>query len=277
LWPGHTEFTWRGHRVTTPLTGGVNVDNALLAAEAALALDLELEPGEIAAAMAHLRPVPGRLQVIAAPAPADAQASSGGRAGGGGKRLSRPPFTVLVDYAHTPAGLEVVLAEARRLGPVKTRRVISVFGCGGNRDRAKRPVMGAAAAAASDLAIVTSDNPRDEDPLAIIEEILAGVPGGRENPRVVVEPDRRVAIRRALDAAEPGDVVIIAGKGHETYQEVAGRRLSFDDAVEARDALSTRFAADPATWVTPAQESPARGKADGQLSASASRGTSAET
>jgi UDP-N-acetylmuramoyl-L-alanyl-D-glutamate--2,6-diaminopimelate ligase len=137
--------------------------------------------------------------------------------------------------------------------------------------------MGAAAAAASDLAIVTSDNPRDEDPLAIIEEILAGVPGGRENPRVVVEPDRRVAIRRALDAAEPGDVVIIAGKGHETYQEVAGRRLSFDDAVEARDALSTRFAADPATWVTPAQESPARGKADGQLSASASRGTSAET
>jgi UDP-N-acetylmuramoyl-L-alanyl-D-glutamate--2,6-diaminopimelate ligase len=276
LRPGHTEFTWRGHRVATPLTGGINVDNALLAAEAALALDLELEPGEVAAAMGHLQPVPGRLQVIAAPASVDAQTSSGGGTGGRGRRLSRPPFTVLVDYAHTPAGLEVVLAEARRLDPGHTGRVISVFGCGGNRDRAKRPVMGAAAAAASDLTIVTSDNPRDEDPLVIIEEVLAGVPGGRENPRVVVEPDRRVAIRRALDAAQPGDVVVIAGKGHETYQEVAGRRLSFDDAVEARDALSARFAADPATWVTPANESPAPVRTDGHLSASASRGTSAE-
>jgi UDP-N-acetylmuramyl tripeptide synthase len=168
------------------------------------------------------------------------------------------------------------LAEARRLGPDRTGRVISVFGCGGNRDRAKRPVMGAAAAAASDLTIVTSDNPRDEDPLAIIEEVLAGIPGGRENPRVVVEPDRRVAIRRGLDAAKAGDVVVIAGKGHETYQEVAGRRLSFDDAVEARDALSARFAADPATWVTPAHESHAPVQADGHLSASASRATSAE-
>jgi UDP-N-acetylmuramoyl-L-alanyl-D-glutamate--2,6-diaminopimelate ligase len=276
LRPGHTEFTWRGHRVATPLTGGVNVDNALLAAEAALALDLELEPGEIAAAMTHLRPVPGRLQVIAAPASPDAEAASGGRAAEGGKRLSRPPFTVLVDYAHTPAGLEVVLAEARRLGPGPTGRVISVFGCGGNRDRAKRPVMGAVAATASDVAILTSDNPRNEDPLAIIEEVLAGIAGGRENPRVVVEADRRVAIRRALDAAEPGDVVVIAGKGHETYQEIAGRRLPFDDAVEVRDALSARFAAEPVTWVTPAHESPASTPADGSLSASVSRGTSAE-
>jgi UDP-N-acetylmuramoyl-L-alanyl-D-glutamate--2,6-diaminopimelate ligase len=278
LRPGETEFTWRGHRVATPLTGRVNVDNALLAAEAALALDLELEPGQIAAGMAHLRPVPGRLQVIAAPAATAAQAPPDAGGTGAGKRPSRPPFTVLVDYAHTPAGLEVVLDEARRLGPAPTGRVISVFGCGGNRDRAKRPVMGAAAAAASDMAIVTSDNPRDEDPLAIIEEVLAGVPGGRENPRVVVEADRRVAIRRALDAAEPGDVVVIAGKGHETYQEIAGRRLPFDDAVEARDALSARFAADPATWVTPAPESrrPAAEQGDGQLSASGSRSTSAE-
>jgi UDP-N-acetylmuramoyl-L-alanyl-D-glutamate--2,6-diaminopimelate ligase len=260
LRPGHTEFTWRGHRVVTPLTGGVNVDNTLLAAEAALASDLELEAGEIAAAMAHVRPVPGRLQVIATPQP------------GGGDH--RPPFTVLVDYAHTPAGLEVVLAEARRLGPIGSGRVISVFGCGGNRDRAKRPVMGAAAAAASDLAIVTSDNPRDEDPAAIIEEVLAGIPGGADNPHVVVEADRRVAIRRALDAAAPGDVVVIAGKGHETYQEIAGGRLPFDDALEARDALSARFSSDPRTWGAPAGEPSAR--STGPLSASASRGTRAE-
>jgi UDP-N-acetylmuramoyl-L-alanyl-D-glutamate--2,6-diaminopimelate ligase len=168
------------------------------------------------------------------------------------------------------------LAEARQLGPGPTGRVISVFGCGGNRDRAKRPVMGAVAAAASDVAILTSDNPRDEDPFAIIDEVLAGVPGGRENPRVVVEADRRVAIRRALDAAEAGDVVVIAGKGHETYQEIAGRRLPFDDAVEARDALAARFASDPSNWVTPGHESSAPAQADGPLSASASRGTSAE-
>ena len=111
--------------------------------------------------------------------------------------------------------------------------------------------MGAAAAQLSDLAVLTSDNPRDEDPLAIIEEVLAGTPGGRTNPRVVVEPDRRVAIRLALDAAGPGDVVVIAGKGHETYQEIAGQRLPFDDAVEARRALSVRFTSDPRTWATP--------------------------
>jgi UDP-N-acetylmuramyl tripeptide synthase len=108
--------------------------------------------------------------------------------------------------------------------------------------------MGAAAADLSDFAFVTSDNPRDEDPSAIIDEVLAGVPGGLGNPRVVVEADRGVAIRQALDAARPGDVVVIAGKGHETYQEVAGRRLPFDDAVEARRALSAHFASNPRTW-----------------------------
>jgi UDP-N-acetylmuramoyl-L-alanyl-D-glutamate--2,6-diaminopimelate ligase len=109
--------------------------------------------------------------------------------------------------------------------------------------------MGEVAARASDLAFLTSDNPRNEDPHAIIEEVLAGVPGGRENPRVIVEGDRRTAIRRALDGAGPGDVVVIAGKGHETYQEIAGRRLPFDDAVEAREVLSARFTSDPSTWV----------------------------
>jgi UDP-N-acetylmuramyl tripeptide synthase len=134
--------------------------------------------------------------------------------------------------------------------------VLCLFGCGGNRDRAKRPLMGAAAAQLSDLAVVTSDNPRDEDPLAIIDEVLTGIPGGRANPQVVVEPDRGVAIRLVLDAARPGDIVVIAGKGHETYQEIGGQRLPFDDAVEARRALSARFGSDPRTWAPPAGATP---------------------
>jgi len=241
LLPGHTEFTWRGHRITTPLTGAVNVDNALLAAEAALALDLA--PEEIAQAMGHLSPVPGRLQVIAAP--------DGGAAAvpvpAGVRGAERPPFTVLVDYAHTPAGLEIVLGEARNLAP--NGRVVCVFGCGGDRDRAKRPVMGRVAVRDSNLAVLTSDNPRSEDPKAIIDEVLGGIDSGRDNPRVLVEPDRRSAIRRALNAAKPGDIVVIAGKGHETYQEIAGQRLPFDDASEAREALATNFSSDPSTWV----------------------------
>ena len=255
---GHSEFTWRGQRIATPLTGAINVDNALLAAEAALALgELELGPAEIARAMAHLGPVQGRLQVIAAPGPAGTTGESrkgteGAADAAGG---DRPSFTVLVDYAHTPAGLEVVLGEARGLAPAG--RVLCVFGCGGDRDRTKRPLMGAAAAHLSDLAVLTSDNPRQEDPLAIMEEVLGGIPGGRSNPGVVVEPDRGIAIRLALDAARPGDVVVIAGKGHETYQEVAGRRFPFDDAVEARRALSTRFGSDPLTWTTPGRTTPA--------------------
>ena len=246
LRPGHSEFTWRGQRITTPLTGAINIDNALLAAEAALALeDRSLGPEEIARAMAALSPVQGRLQVIATPGdPGTAQAREQGR----------PTFTVLVDYAHTPAGLEVVLREARRLSPAG--RVLCVFGCGGNRDRTKRPLMGAAAAELSDLCFVTSDNPRDEDPLTIIEEIVRGMPGGRRDEGVVVEPDRGVAIRLALHAAAPGDVVVIAGKGHETYQEIAGQRHLFDDAVEARRALSVRFSSDPRTWAGSAVPTP---------------------
>lgn len=233
LRPGETRFTWRGHRITTALTGSVNVDNALLAAEAALALEVPFE--EVTEALAHLMPVPGRLQIIAAGQP--------GLTGEDG-----PPFTVLVDYAHTPAGLEVVLGEAKALAPAG--RVLVVFGCGGNRDRAKRPLMGGAAAQLSDQAFVTSDNPRDEDPMAIIDEVVSGIAGGRENPRVHVEADRRTAIRQALERARPGDVVVIAGKGHETYQEVNGKQLPFDDAVEARADLSARFGSDPGSWVS---------------------------
>jgi len=249
---GHSEFTWRGQRITTPLTGAINVENALLAAEAALALgDLALGPAEIARAMAQLSPVQGRLQVIAAPEPAGTtgKVREGAEEAADGAGSDRPSFTVLVDYAHTPAGLEVVLGEAQGLAPAG--RVLCVFGCGGNRDRAKRPLMGAAAAHLSDLAFLTSDNPRQEDPLAIMEDVLGGIPGGRSNPAVVVEPDRGVAIRLALDAARAGDVVVIAGKGHETYQEVAGQRFPFDDAIEARRALATRFGSDPHTWTTP--------------------------
>ncbi len=250
LLPGRSEFTWRGQRITTPLTGAINVDNTLLAAEAALTLgELHLGPPEIAQAMANLSPVPGRLQVIAAPeVPTTERGRKRGRRASRAEPGERPPFTVLVDYAHTPAGLEAVLGEARTLAP--GGRVLCVFGCGGNRDRAKRPVMGGVAERLSDLAFVTSDNPRDEDPLAIVEEVLGGVSGGRDNPRIVVEPDRRTAIRRALDAARPGDMVVIAGKGHETYQEIGGHRLPFDDAVEARQALSVRFGSDPTTWVS---------------------------
>jgi len=236
LRPGHTELRWRGQHVSTPLTGAVNVDNALLAAEAALTLGLE--PAEIAEALSAVSPPPGRLQVISAPSP---------EVGG---PPDSPPFTVLVDYAHTPAGLEVVLGEARGL-TAEGGRVLVLFGCGGNRDRAKRPKMGHAASVLSDVAVLTSDNPRDEDPMAIIEQVLDGVvPRAREKGDFVVEPDRRLAIRWLLGEARAGDVVIIAGKGHETYQEIGGRRLPFDDVVEARRALSAHFPTDPATWVT---------------------------
>ena len=232
LRPGHTEFTWRGQRVVTPLTGAVNVDNTLLAAEAALALeDPGLGPAEIAGALAGTTPVPGRVEVVASPA---SPVTPGGR--DVASRLPTPPFTVLVDYAHTPAGLEVVLREARGLAGARGR-VLVAFGCGGNRDRTKRPLMGSAAAQLSDLAVITSDNPRDEDPDLIIGEVLAGVPGGADAPGMVVEPDRAAAIRLVIDAARPGDVVVVAGKGHETSQEVAGRRLPFDDTVVVRRAL----------------------------------------
>jgi UDP-N-acetylmuramoyl-L-alanyl-D-glutamate--2,6-diaminopimelate ligase len=255
---GRTDFTWRGMQVTTPLTGAVNVDNTLLAAEAAVALGID--PADVARAMARVSPVPGRLQVIATPAHSRGPRSEStpthrpdGPRGRDVGFLEAPPFTVIVDYAHTPAGLEVVLAEARTLAP-QGGRVLCVFGCGGNRDRDKRPVMGRLAHEHSDVAFLTSDNPRDEDPAAIIAEVLAGVDrsarGERpDGPSLIVEPDRHVAIARALETARAGDVVVIAGKGHETYQEIAGERVPFDDAQEASHALETRYGSDPSTWV----------------------------
>jgi UDP-N-acetylmuramoyl-L-alanyl-D-glutamate--2,6-diaminopimelate ligase len=196
-------------QMRTRLPGDFNVANALGAFAAATALGID--PETAAAGLAAASPPPGRFE------PVD----------------EGQPFAVLVDYAHTPDSLQNVLAAARRL--TKEGRVISVFGAGGDRDRGKRPKMGSAAAELSDLAIVTSDNPRSEDPDAIIEEILAGV---EERDGVEVEPDRRTAIGLALAAARPGDTVVIAGKGHEQGQEFEnGRRVPFDDREVTRTRL----------------------------------------
>jgi UDP-N-acetylmuramoyl-L-alanyl-D-glutamate--2,6-diaminopimelate ligase len=195
-------------KVRTPLPGHFNVANALAAFAAATAL--EVEPGAAASALGKAGRVPGRFEPI--------------DEGQG--------FAVLVDYAHTPDSLENVLRAARRL---TEGRVITVFGAGGDRDRDKRPKMGKAGAEGSDLAIVTSDNPRSEDPEAIIAEILAGI---GERSGVEVEPDRRAAIALALARARPGDSVVIAGKGHELGQEFEnGRKIHFDDREVAREAL----------------------------------------
>jgi UDP-N-acetylmuramoyl-L-alanyl-D-glutamate--2,6-diaminopimelate ligase len=145
-------------------------------------------------------------------------------------------FAVLVDYAHTPDGLENVLAAAR--GLAGTHRVIAVFGAGGDRDRGKRPLMGAAAAALADHVVVTSDNPRSEDPEAIVAEVLAGAPGAD----AIV--DRREAIAHAVGLARTGDVVVVAGKGHEQGQELAGgEKIPFDDVAVVREALDARVVA----------------------------------
>jgi UDP-N-acetylmuramoyl-L-alanyl-D-glutamate--2,6-diaminopimelate ligase len=144
-------------------------------------------------------------------------------------------FTMVVDYAHTPDSILGVLRGAR---PLAVGQVIVVFGCGGDRDRAKRPLMGRAAAEGADLVVVTSDNPRSEDPLRIIDEVVAGIPSGTPT---IVEPERRAAIERAVDAATDGDVVVIAGKGHETTQEIDGVVLPFDDRAVARAAIEARL------------------------------------
>jgi UDP-N-acetylmuramoyl-L-alanyl-D-glutamate--2,6-diaminopimelate ligase len=142
---------------------------------------------------------------------------------------------VVVDYAHTPDALDKVLATLREI--VGGGRLVCVFGCGGNRDRGKRPLMGQAVERGADEIWVTSDNPRHEDPRHIINDILAGMPGARPNHPVHVEPDRARAIFEAIGNAHQGDVVLIAGKGHEDYQEIAGERLPFSDPAVARKAL----------------------------------------
>jgi UDP-N-acetylmuramoyl-L-alanyl-D-glutamate--2,6-diaminopimelate ligase len=152
---------------------------------------------------------------------------------------SGQPFEVLVDYAHTPDSLENVLRAARPLAG--EHRVLAVLGCGGDRDRGKRPLMGEAATRLADLSVLTSDNPRSEDPAAIVREIETGARRGGGRYTVVV--DRRQAIRLALAEAEAGDVVVIAGKGHETGQEFADRTIPFDDRVVAREELEALLGA----------------------------------
>ena len=198
--------------VTLRLPGRFNVENALCALACAVALGIDTDSA--VAALSEAERVPGRFEPIDA----------------------GQPFAVLVDYAHTPDSLENVLDSARAVTPAD-RRLICVFGCGGDRDRDKRPLMGEIAARLADLAIVTSDNPRSEDPEEIIEEILAGMQAG--SATVSSEADRRVAIGQAIAAAEPGDTVVIAGKGHEQGQEFeGGRKLPFDDREVAREQLS---------------------------------------
>jgi UDP-N-acetylmuramoyl-L-alanyl-D-glutamate--2,6-diaminopimelate ligase len=199
-------FRVGGLSLRTRLRGRFNVEN-VLAATAASRL-LGLPDDAVAEGVSRLGGVPGRFE------PVD----------------EGQPFTVLVDYAHTPDSLENVLREARALAG--EGRVLCVFGCGGDRDREKRPLMGGVAERLADVAVVTSDNPRGEEPEAIVADVLAGVTGSVE-----VEPDRRRAIAAAVAAAREGDVVVIAGKGHEQGQELRGETLPFDDRSVAREEL----------------------------------------
>jgi UDP-N-acetylmuramoyl-L-alanyl-D-glutamate--2,6-diaminopimelate ligase len=195
--------------VRTPLPGHFNVENSLAALAACHVLGVRSDVA--AASLADAGRVPGRFE------PVDAG----------------QPFAVLVDYAHTPDSLENVLSAARML---TGGRLIAVFGCGGDRDREKRPLMGEITARLADSCIVTSDNPRSERPEAIIDDILAGIPEGADGVRV--EPDRRRAIALALDEAAAGDTVVIAGKGHEQGQELdGGRKIPFDDRQVAIEEL----------------------------------------
>ena len=208
---GGTSFEAGGLAVRTQLRGGFNVANCLgaLAAARVLGMDDAVAVQGIGA----VHGVPGRLEPIEA-----------------GQN-----FLVMVDYAHTPDSILSVLKAAR---PLTSGRLIVVFGCGGDRDHAKRPLMGSAATANADLTIITSDNPRSEDPLAIIAAIE---PGAREGGGpFAVEPDRRAAIERAIGEARDGDVVVIAGKGHEPYQEVGDATIAFDDRDVARATLLAR-------------------------------------
>jgi UDP-N-acetylmuramoyl-L-alanyl-D-glutamate--2,6-diaminopimelate ligase len=204
------QFEWRGHWLDFRLPGRFNVANALAAATAAAALGIPA--GTVARGLAAARAVPGRFE------PVDAG----------------QPFTVLVDYAHKPDALAKALVAARELVEDGGRLTV-VFGCGGDRDTAKRPLMGGVAAELADRVTITSDNPRSEDPRAIISAVRDGVPPGVP---VATELDRRRAIESALHEAGPGDVVLIAGKGHETTQVVGDERRPFDDRVVARDALA---------------------------------------
>ncbi len=192
------------------LSGRFNVYNALCAM--AVGLHWGIPPEQAAEALAQVSAIPGRFERVDA----------------------GQPFLVVVDYAHTPDGLAHVLGTARE---ISRGRVIAVFGCGGDRDRGKRPLMGRVAAQLADHVVVTSDNPRSEDPLRIVQEIVEGVRAPGAHATYEVEPDRAAAIRRAVSLAKAGDAVLICGKGHETVQIFADRSVPFDDREVAREAL----------------------------------------
>ncbi len=208
---GQLAFDLDGRRMEAPVVGRFNASNLLAVIGALLAGDETLE--DIAAVLRYLAPPPGRMQVM----------------GGSSEPL------VVIDYAHTPDALEKVLVTLRETAAVRGGRLFCVFGCGGERDPGKRPQMGAVAARLADTVWVTSDNPRGENPAAIIDAILAGMPSAP-----AVEADRRQAISAAIAAAGAADVVLLAGKGHEPYQEIAGVRHPFSDAAEAESALAAR-------------------------------------
>jgi len=193
--------------IALPLPGDFNVANALGAAAVALGLGLSLS--DVAERLATAPQVPGRME-----------------------RLTASPFAVLRDYAHTPDALERALTALRPLTP---GRLLVLFGCGGDRDRGKRPIMGKLAGTLADFTVVTSDNPRSEDPETIIDEIVIGLPPGAPHVRIA---DRRAAIRAALESARPGDTVLLAGKGHETYQVIGKNYLPFDEREIVQELLS---------------------------------------
>jgi UDP-N-acetylmuramoyl-L-alanyl-D-glutamate--2,6-diaminopimelate ligase len=203
--------------ISSSLVGRFHVYNALASIAAGLALGASLE--EIARGVRECRTVAGRFEQVAP------------------DNSREPSFTVIVDYAHTDDALKNVLQTAREVAGDRGR-VITVFGCGGDRDKTKRAPMGEIAAALSDIAIVTSDNPRSEDPMAIISDIEVGLK--QTERRYVKLPDRREAIFRAISEARAGDVVLIAGKGHETYQILGERTIHFDDHEVAREAMRAR-------------------------------------
>jgi UDP-N-acetylmuramoyl-L-alanyl-D-glutamate--2,6-diaminopimelate ligase len=203
-------YQGRSAPVTIPLLGRFNVENALGAAAAALALGRPLDA--VAARLAQTPQVPGRME-----------------------RVVEQPCVVLRDYAHTPDALERALAAAK---PLTKGRLILVFGCGGDRDRGKRPVMGEVAARLADLAIVTSDNPRTEEPGSILDDIETGM-GGTPHLRIV---DRRAAIARAISIARQGDTILLAGKGHENYQVIGRDKLPFDERAVVSDAVQAMAA-----------------------------------
>jgi UDP-N-acetylmuramoyl-L-alanyl-D-glutamate--2,6-diaminopimelate ligase len=194
--------------IRSPLIGRINVYNILAACGTALSYGLT--PDIIERGIAQCRAVPGRFERVD----------------------EGQPFVVVVDYAHTDDALRNVISMARSLEP---KRVVTLFGCGGDRDRTKRPLMGQVAAELSDFVVLTSDNPRSEDPLDIMNDVLVGL--RRKDTPCLVEPDRAAAIKKAIEEARPGDILILAGKGHETYQVLNDRTIAFDDREVAREVL----------------------------------------